>query len=61
VYVSSPKNLVQPIGLFDDKSVNETGSGAVLEVILAVKLATGAIGAALAKLKSIARPNKNRQ
>jgi hypothetical protein len=44
VYVSSPKNHAQPEGKFDDKSVNETGSGAVPEVTLAVKLATGADG-----------------
>jgi hypothetical protein len=61
VYVSSPKYHARPVGLFNEKSVNETDSGAVPEVILAVKLATGADGAALAKPKSITRLNKNRQ
>jgi hypothetical protein len=41
-YVSSPKYHAQPAGLSDDKSVNETESGAAPYVLLAVKLATGA-------------------
>jgi hypothetical protein len=46
VKFSSPKNHAQPVGLSDDASVNETGSGTAPEVRLAVKLATGANGAA---------------
>jgi hypothetical protein len=61
VYVSSPKYHAQPLGKFDDKSVNDTDSGAVPEEILAVKFATGADGAALTTPKSIARPIINRQ
>ena len=42
VYVSSPKNHAQPVGLFDDVSENETGNGAVPDVGNPVKAATGA-------------------
>jgi hypothetical protein len=38
---SSPKNHAQPVGVFNDESVNDTESGAVPETGLAVKLAIG--------------------
>jgi hypothetical protein len=43
VYVSSPKNQAQPVGLFDDKSVNEIGNGADPDCVSAVNSATGAV------------------
>jgi hypothetical protein len=44
VKFSSPKNHARPV-LFNDRSVNETGNGAVPERGEAVKLATGGIPA----------------
>jgi hypothetical protein len=43
VYVSSPKNQAQPVGLFDDKSVNEIGKGADPDCVSAVNSARGAV------------------
>jgi hypothetical protein len=37
VQFSSPKNHAQPLGLFNERSVNETCSGAVPDVTLAEK------------------------
>ena len=56
VKFSSPKNHAQPVGRFDDKSVNKTGSGAVPKVTSAVKSAKGG-SVALAKPMQSRRAN----
>jgi hypothetical protein len=57
VYVSSPKNHAQPVGLFNDESVKETASGAIPVVGVPVKSATGtaAAGPTQIRIKRIAK------
>jgi len=55
VYVSSPKNHGQPVGVLVDESVIKSGSGAVPEIMLEVKLAFGGFAAATGRIIIVSR------
>ena len=60
MYVSSPKNHAQPVGLFVDSLVNETVSGSVPEVgVEALKLAFGGSTAATGTTVTMMKKMKN--
>jgi hypothetical protein len=55
VYFSSPKNHAQPVGVFVERSIKETGNGAVPEVLLAVKLTIGGLEPSLTDISFSAK------